>query len=274
MSGAKPGDAVSSMSRDAAGDGGGVMPGDGYGVMPGKGAAAMAGDPVPSHDLEGIDYLRGKTVRAPVILDALRQSMPDATIALNFSNVWELLVATMLSAQSTDVKVNEVTARLFAELPGPEAIASESLEDLEQLIGQLGLFRQKAKNLQATARLILERHGGEVPATMEELTALPGVARKTANVVLSNGFGINVGVVVDTHVTRLARRLRFTRHEDPRKIEQDLMRLFPQEQWLEVSDLLIHHGRRVCDARRPRCEDCVIEPACPSSQEAGLTDKR
>ena len=252
----------------------GPMPRDGNGAIASDPVASMTGNPVGPDGLAGIDHLRGKTVRAPLILDALRRTMPDATIALDFSNVWELLVATMLSAQSTDVKVNEVTARLFAELPGPEAIASVSLEHLEQLIGQLGLFRQKAKNLQATARLILEHHGGEVPATMEELTALPGVARKTANVVLSNGFGINVGVVVDTHVTRLARRLRFTRHEDPRKIEQDLMRLFPREQWLEVSDLLIHHGRRVCDARRPRCEDCVIEPACPSSQESGLTDKR
>ncbi|MEX0591841.1 MAG: endonuclease III, partial [Nitriliruptoraceae bacterium] len=264
--------------RDASGalgrDEGDVMPGDASGALGRDEGDVMPGDPAGTGGLLEIDHLRGKTVRAPVILDALRQTMPDATIALDFSNVWELLVATMLSAQSTDVKVNEVTIRLFAELPGPEAVASASLDHLEQLIGQLGLFRQKAKNLQATARLILECHGGEVPATMEELTALPGVARKTANVVLSNGFGINVGVVVDTHVTRLARRLRFTRHEDPRKIEQDLMRLFPRDQWLEVSDLLIHHGRRVCDARRPRCEDCVIEPACPSSQEAGLTDKR
>lgn len=221
-----------------------------------------------------IDRARGKTVRALPILDALRAEMPDATIALDYTNVWELLVATMLSAQSTDVKVNAVTARLFRELDGPEAIAEAPLERLETLIGQLGLFRQKAKNLQATARLILERHGGQVPADMAALVALPGVARKTANVVLANGFGRNEGVVVDTHVTRLARRLRLTREHDPGKIERDLMRLFPRERWLEVSDLLIHHGRRVCDARRPRCEDCVIEPLCPSSQEAGLSDKR
>ena len=218
---------------------------------------------------------RGKTLRAPVILDLLREELgPGATIALHYRDRWELLVATMLSAQSTDVKVNEVTAVLFQELPGPEAVAGVSVERIEQLIGQLGLFRQKAKNLKATAALLLERHGGEVPDTMEELIALPGVARKTANVVLSNGFGINVGVVVDTHVKRLARRLRFTREEDVKRIEQDLMRLFPREQWLEVADLLIHHGRRTCLARSPRCEDCVIEPLCPSSQEAGLTDKR
>lgn len=217
---------------------------------------------------------RGKTLRAPIVLDRLREELPDARIALDFSNRWELLVATMLSAQSTDVKVNEVTASLFRELPDPEAVAAAPIERIEGLIGSLGLFRQKAKNLQATAAQILERHGGEVPGTMDELIALPGVARKTANVVLSNGFGKNVGVVVDTHVMRLARRLRFTREQDVKRIERDLMRLFPPEQWLEVADLLIHHGRRTCTARAPRCEDCVIEPLCPSSQEAGLTDKR
>lgn len=223
---------------------------------------------------DGLTRERGKTLRGPLILDLLAESLPDATIALEFRNRWELLVATMLSAQSTDVKVNEVTRALFTTYDGPEAVAAAPLAHLEELIGSLGLFRQKAKNVRATAALILERHGGEVPATMEELTALPGVARKTANVVLSNGFGINVGVVVDTHVARLARRLRLTRASDPGRIEQDLMRLFPRERWLEVSDVLIHHGRRTCDARRPRCEDCVVEPLCPSSQEAGLSDKK
>jgi endonuclease III len=213
-------------------------------------------------------------LRAPVILDLLEAEHPDAHIALDFSSRWELLVATVLSAQSTDVKVNQVTPALFADLPGPAAFAEAGVERIQGYIASLGLFRQKAKNLHATAVLLLERHGGEVPGTMEELLELPGVARKTANVVLSNGFGINVGVVVDTHVHRLSRRLRFTRHDDVKKIERDLMRLFPRERWLDVSDLLIFHGRRVCDARRPRCEDCVIEPLCPSSQEAGRTDKR
>jgi endonuclease III len=218
---------------------------------------------------------RGKTLRAPVILDLLEEELgPDAVIALDFTSRWELLVATMLSAQSTDVKVNEVTKVLFAELPGPEAFAEAPLERIEQLIGSLGLFRQKAKNVQATARQLLERHGGEVPNTMPELLALPGVARKTANVVLSNGFGLHEGIVVDTHVHRLARRLRFTRADDAVRIERDLVRLFPREQWLQVSDMLIHHGRRTCLARRPACERCVIEHLCPSSQEAGLTDKR
>lgn len=216
----------------------------------------------------------GKTRRAPVILDLLAAEHPDAVIALAFRDRWELLVATVLSAQATDVMVNQVTPRLFAQLPGPEAFAAAPVEQIEGLINSLGLFRQKAKNLKATAALLLERHGGEVPGTMEELTALPGVARKTANVILSNGFGRNEGVVVDTHVKRLSRRLRFTKHQDVVKIERDLMRLFPRERWLEVADLLIHHGRRVCDARRPRCEDCVIEPLCPSSQVAGRTDKR
>lgn len=223
---------------------------------------------------DGLTADSGKTKRAPLILDLLAEEHADAAIALHFGNRWELLVATVLSAQATDVKVNEVTPRLFAELPGPEAFAEASLDAIEQRIGSLGLFRQKAKNLKATAALLLERHGGEVPGTMEELVALPGVARKTANVILSNGFGRNEGVVVDTHVKRLARRLRFTRHEDVARIERDLMRLFPRQRWLDVADLLIFHGRRVCEARRPRCEDCVVEPLCPSSRIAGRTDKR
>lgn len=224
---------------------------------------------------DGLTRDRGKTLRAPVIVDLLERELgPDAVIALDFTTTWELLAATMLSAQSTDVKVNEVTAELFVRFPGPEGIASADPVELEQALSSLGLFRQKAKNLQATARLLLTEHGGEVPDTMEELVALPGVARKTANVVLSNGHGINVGVVVDTHVQRLARRLRFTRETDVVRIERDLMRLFPRERWLQVSDLLIHHGRRTCAARRPACERCVVEPLCPSSQEAGCTDKR
>ncbi|MFP4634685.1 MAG: endonuclease III [Nitriliruptoraceae bacterium] len=217
---------------------------------------------------------RGKTLRAPVILDVLAEELPAASIALEFDDRFQLLVATVLSAQSTDVKVNQVTRRLFAELPDPAAMAAAPVERIEELIGSLGLFRQKAKNLKAIAALLLEHHHGEVPCEMEALLALPGVARKTANVVLSNGCGVNEGIVVDTHVMRLARRLKFTRETDPVRIERDLMRLFPRERWLEVSDLLIHHGRRTCDARRPRCEDCPIEPLCPSSQEAGCTDKR
>lgn len=212
--------------------------------------------------------------RAPRVLDLLAAAMPDASIALEYSDRWELLVATMLSAQSTDVRVNAVTRDLFRELPGPAAVAAADPEDLERRLSTLGLFRTKARNLRATAHLVLERHGGEVPGTMEELTALPGVARKTANVVLSNGFGRNEGVVVDTHVARVARRLGLTTQKDPVRIERDLVDRFPRERWLEVSDLLIHHGRRVCHARRPDCGACPVEGWCPSSQAAGLPDLR
>ncbi len=222
---------------------------------------------------DDLTHRSGPTRRAPVVLDVLATSMPDATIALDFTTTWELLVATMLSAQATDKKVNEITPALFRDHPGPEGIAAMTVGELEAAISQIGLFRQKAKNIHATALIVLHEHDGVVPSTMTDLLALPGVARKTANVVLSNGYGINEGVVVDTHVRRLARRLRFTREDTPQKIEPDLMKLFPQDRWLDVSDLLIHHGRRVCDARRPRCEDCVIEPLCPSSQERGFTDK-
>jgi endonuclease-3 len=215
----------------------------------------------------------GKTRRAPVILERLSAEHPDAAIALDFSTPFQLLVATVLSAQSTDVKVNEITPALFARFPDAEAMAEATREELQAMISSLGLFRQKAKNLHATARLLLTEHGGEVPRTMEQLTALPGVARKTANVVLANAWGIHDGVVVDTHVRRLARRLRFTRHADVAKIERDLMRLFPRDRWLDVSDLLIFHGRRVCVARNRRCHDCVVADLCPSDATANRTDK-
>lgn len=223
---------------------------------------------------DGVERTRGKTIRAPYVLDALAEEHPDARIALDFGSTWQLLVATMLSAQSTDVKVNEVTPALFAELPDAPATAAATTDRIEALIGSLGLFRQKARNLHATATLVTTEHGGEVPGTMDGLTALPGVARKTANVVLSNGFGTNEGVVVDTHVARLSRRLRFTREDTPPRIERDLMRLFPRERWLDVADLLIFHGRRVCAARSPDCADCVVRVLCPSDQTSGLTDKR
>lgn len=210
--------------------------------------------------------------RVGPVLDRLALAMPDARIALEHADRWELLAATILSAQSTDVRVNEVTRVLFRELPGPAAMAAAPLERIEGLIGSLGLFRNKARHLKATAALLLERHGGEVPGTMEELLALPGVARKTANVVLSNGFGIDAGVVVDTHVARLARRLGLSTARDAVGVERDLMRLVPRERWLAVSDLLIHHGRRVCHARRPACADCPIEHLCPSSRDAGRDD--
>ncbi|MBY5162583.1 endonuclease III [Nitriliruptoria bacterium AS10] len=230
------------------------------------------GSPPP----DGVGPLSGKTRRAPWILDRLAVEHPDAHIALDFTTPFELLVATMLSAQSTDVMVNQVTPDLFARFPDATAMAEATREELEELIGRLGLFRQKAKNLQATARQLLVEHDGEVPTTMEALTALPGVARKTANVVISNTAGedaAHVGVVVDTHVRRLARRLRFTRQDTPPRIETDLMRLFPADRWLDVSDLLIFHGRRVCTARNRDCGACVVAPLCPSDATEGRTDK-
>ncbi len=214
-----------------------------------------------------------KAKRAPVILDRLAQAHPEAQIALRFSNPWELLVATVLSAQCTDKKVNEVTAIFFPRFPGPEAVAEAPLDELEEILRPTGFYRQKARNLQATARRLLDDHDGEVPNSMDELLQLAGVARKTANVVLSNAFDTHVGVVVDTHVRRISRRLGLTRRDDPTKIELDLMRLFPRGRWLEVCDLFIAHGRKTCAAQRPRCHDCCVEDLCPSSQVAGRRDR-
>ncbi|MDP9023700.1 MAG: endonuclease III [Actinomycetota bacterium] len=214
-----------------------------------------------------------KRERAPVILDRLAEAYPDARIALRFSDPWELLVATILSAQCTDEKVNEVTATFFPLYPGPEAVAGAHLDELEGHLRPTGFFRQKSRNIRAAARQVLDEHGGEVPDTMDALTDLPGVARKTANVVLSNAFGHHAGIAVDTHVRRISRRLALTRHDDPVRIERDLVALYPQERWLEVSDLFIAHGRRTCEARRPRCDECVVEDLCPSSQVAGRRDR-
>jgi endonuclease-3 len=215
-----------------------------------------------------------RAVRAPMILERLDAALPDARIALDFTTTWELLAATILSAQSTDERVNRVTPALFARFPDPAATAAATQEEVETLIGELGLFRNKAKNLRAAAALIVERHGGEVPADMDALIALPGVARKTANVVLANAFGILEGIAVDTHVGRLARRLALSRATDPVGVERDLMRIYPRERWLAVSDLLIHHGRGACDARARRCDECPIEDLCPSSWVAGREDRR
>jgi len=215
-----------------------------------------------------------RAVRAPLILERLARAMPDARIALEFASTWQLLAATLLSAQSTDERVNIVTRRLFARFPDAVATAAASQEDVEALIGELGLFRNKARNLRATAAILVEQHDGQVPADMAALIALPGVARKTANVVLANGFGSNEGIAVDTHVGRLARRLALSRAQDPVGVERDLMTLYPREQWLAVSDLLIHHGRGPCDARARQCDACPIEDLCPSSWVAGRDDRR
>lgn len=202
---------------------------------------------------------------AATILARLLERYPDAHCALDFSNPYELLCATILSAQCTDKRVNMVTPALFARYPNAAALAAARQEDVEELIRTTGFFRNKAKSLIGMATALVEHHGGEVPDEMESLVVLPGVGRKTANVILGNAFGKDEGIVVDTHVTRLSNRLGLTKHSDAVKIEQALIPLFPREQWTKVSHLLIDHGRQVCDAKKPRCGECILADLCPSS---------
>jgi endonuclease III len=203
--------------------------------------------------------------RVRAILPVLKKTYPHAKCSLDFSTPLELLVATILSAQCTDERVNIVTKTLFSQLKTARDYAKVSQDMLEKLIQSTGFYRNKAKNIIAMARDLVDKHGGEVPRTMDELHALAGVGRKTANVVLGNAFGINVGVTVDTHVTRLSNRLKLTDHEsDAVKIEQDLMPIVPQEDWTMWSHLLIHHGRAVCTARKMHCEQCVLLKSCPT----------
>jgi len=207
-----------------------------------------------------------KKERIRPVIELLAAEHPDATIALRFSNPLELLIAVMLSAQTTDVNVNRVTERLFEKYRRPEDYLAVAPEELERDIFATGFYRQKTKSLRGAMQRILEVHGGEVPTAFDDLLRLPGVARKTANVV-SAERGAAQGVVVDTHVRRLSQRLAFTRQEDPVKIERDLMRLVPREDWARFPHLLIWHGRRICDARRPRCEECPLAAElCPSSR--------
>jgi endonuclease III len=206
------------------------------------------------------------TERAPEIYRRLSKEYPDAKCALDHRNPYELLVATILSAQCTDKQVNVVTPALFKRFPDARAMSVAKPEELQELIKSTGFFRNKSKSLLGMSHAVAEEHGGAVPATMEKLVKLPGVGRKTANVVLGNAFDVNVGVVVDTHVSRLSQRLALTRETDPVKIEQDLMPLFPRAQWTMLSHLLISHGREVCIARRPLCEKCVVNDLCPSSR--------
>ena len=196
------------------------------------------------------------------LLARLAAAYPNAECALIHRSPWELLVATILSAQCTDARVNLVTPELFRTFPTPAAMAEASLAALEELIRTTGFFRNKAKSISGAAKRITEAFGGEVPRTMEELLTVPGAARKTANVVLGVAYGIGVGVVVDTHVDRLSHRLGLTVQDDPKKIEQDLMRVIPQERWIAFSHELIHHGRQVCVARKPRCAECPLETTC------------
>jgi endonuclease III len=206
-----------------------------------------------------------KRARIRPVIDRLKAAYPDSGIALRFRSPLELLVSVMLSAQTTDVNVNRVTERLFRKYERPEDYLAVPLEELERDIYQTGFYHQKAKALRGTMRILIEEHGGEVPLDFDELLQLPGVARKTANVV-SAERGSAQGIVVDTHVRRLSQRLGLTRQEDPVKIERDLIRLVPRADWASFPHLLIWHGRRVCDARRPACEECVIEELCPSSR--------
>ena len=209
--------------------------------------------------------MRPPTERAPEIYARLETQYPDAKCALDHRNPFELVVATILSAQCTDVMVNKVTPALFAKYPDARSLADADPELLQEMIKSTGFFRNKSKSLLGMSAALTEKHAGAVPRTMEELVKLPGVGRKTANVVLGNAFGIDEGVVVDTHVTRLSNRLALSRETDPVKIEQDLMKLFPRDRWTMLSHLLISHGREVCIARRPLCERCVVNTLCPSS---------
>ena len=208
---------------------------------------------------------RARRERAAVIFELLQKEHPGAMTALAHRNPFELAVATVLSAQCTDERVNLVTPALFRRFPDAGALAQANREELEGVIHSTGFFRNKAKNLIGMARALVKEHGGELPRTLAQLTQLPGIGRKTANVILGNAFGIDEGVVVDTHVKRLAGRMGFTRESTPEKVEVDLMDLFPRERWTPLSHVLIFHGRGPCPARKPRCHECVVAHLCPAS---------
>jgi endonuclease III len=206
--------------------------------------------------------------RANEILLRLKRLYPDATCSLDYETPVQLLVATILSAQCTDERVNKVTPELFRRFPTAAAIAAADPSEIEFLVKSTGFFRNKAKNIHATCRMIMEEYGGEVPQGFTDLLKLPGVARKTANVVSANAFGINMGVTVDTHVKRLSYRLGLTQYTDPVRIERDLMKLLPQPDWENWSIRLIYHGRAVCNARKPLCDRCQLADLCPSAEQA------
>ena len=209
---------------------------------------------------------KARIERANEVYDLLLEEYPDAHCELDFEDPFQLAVSTILSAQTTDVRVNMVTPELFRSYPDAEALANAAQEEVEEIVRTTGFFRNKARNIIGFARGLMAEHGGEVPRTIAELSALPGVGRKTANVVLGNAFGINEGVVVDTHIKRLSTLMRLTKEKTPEKIERDLMKLFAAERWTLLAHLLIWHGRRVCDAKKPRCEACVVSHLCPSSR--------
>ena len=225
---------------------------------------ASSKKPAPKKDSAS---LKTDPKRVAAILEKLDQAYPNAICELNHKNAFQLLIATILSAQCTDVRVNQVTATLFKKYPTPQAFARANPSELEQDIRPTGFFRNKTKSVIGASKAILERFGGNVPRTMDEMLTIPGAARKTSNVVLGTAYGIASGVVVDTHVQRLSNRLELTRNEDPKKIEQDLMRILPQDRWISFSHQLIWHGRRVCHARNPKCLDCNMELLCNSEDK-------
>lgn len=245
------------MSAEAVAPAGKRTVAAGSSARAGSGAAQAAG---------GRESQARKRARSLEVIARLQEEHPDAHCELVHENPFQLLVATILSAQCTDARVNMVTPALFARFPTADDLAGARQEEVEELIHSTGFYRNKARSLLGMAAALVERHGGEVPAEMEALVALPGVGRKTANVVLSNAFGKAEGVVVDTHVGRIVGRLGFTRQTDPVRVERDLMKLIPREHWGSLEHLLIFHGRRVCAARRPRCGECVIADLCPSAR--------
>lgn len=211
------------------------------------------------------ESLKQRGERATAIVKRLKKKYPHAKIVLNFSNNWELLVAVILSAQCTDKKVNEVTEKLFKKYRTLNDYVKANPKEFEKIIRSTGFYRAKTKNILSSAKIIKERFGGHVPRTMKEILTLPGVARKTANVVLGNAFGISEGIAVDTHVRRLSQRLGLTKNNNPEKIEKDLMRLVPKKDWFKLTYLLIDHGRTICTAKDPRCDLCPLNDMCPSA---------
>ncbi|HUH61552.1 MAG TPA: endonuclease III [Terracidiphilus sp.] len=231
-----------------------------------KGAPAKA---TPARKPQARSATRGDLApeRIAAILKALDEAYPNAECALHHRSPWELLVATILSAQSTDVRVNMVTPELFRRFPTPEAMAKAPISELESLVRTTGFFRNKAKSIQGAAQKIVEVFGGQVPQTLDELITIPGAARKTASVVLGVCFGKAEGVVVDTHVFRIARRLDLAKGDTPQKVEQELMRVLPKDHWIAFSHQVIHHGRQVCIARKPKCDRCNLEQLCHSKDK-------
>ncbi len=243
-------------------------------ASPAEARAIAASEPVaPKKDAAKKFPKRNRTAkplapeRIAAILDALKQAYPDAVCALNHTDAWQLTIATILSAQSTDAGVNLATPELFRQYPTPQTLAEANPAVIEELVRRTGFYRNKTKSIIGASKVITERFNGEVPQTMNEMIELPGVARKTANVVLGSWYGIPSGVVVDTHVLRLSRRLELTKSDDPVKVEQDLQKIIPQDRWIDFSHELIHHGRRICVARKPRCEQCALETECNSADK-------